>query len=101
MGINEIHYTDFSFQKLCEKNYGINRGLYNTIDCWFYEKGVDDIQLRRKEILRFLGFVANSFGSFPSSKVKFGSGGLKVRLNQFWDQKPLTFEKVYETSSNK
>ena len=31
-----VNFTDYSFQKLCEREYGINRGVYNTIDRWFY-----------------------------------------------------------------
>lgn len=71
-----VNYTDHSFQKLCEKKYGINRGVYNTIDKWFYEAGIKNIILRRKEILNFLDYVVQSLSLSKSSKIKFGSGGL-------------------------
>ncbi|MFA8438570.1 hypothetical protein [Pueribacillus sp. YX66] len=78
-----VNYTDHSFQKLCEKKYGINRGVYNVIDNWFYEKGIRNIISRRKEILGFLNFISKQF-SLNQSKVKFGSGGLVKKLEEFW-----------------
>lgn len=80
MNNNEIHYSDHSFQKLCEEEYGINRGVYNTIDAWFFETGVENIINRRKEILCFLRFI----NSNNSSKIKFGNGGLVIKLKEFW-----------------
>lgn len=85
--LNIIHLTDFSFQKLCEKNYGVNRGIFNVVDSWFYHQGFINIIDRRKIILRFLLFIANN--SDQSSKRKFGNGGLKIRLEEFWDLEKL------------
>ena len=81
-----VNYTDHSFQKLCEKKYGINRGIYNTIDNWFYEKGIKNIISRRKEILSFLSFITHRFSLNQSSKLKFGSGGLINKLEEFWNE---------------
>ncbi|PWA07824.1 hypothetical protein DCC39_16135 [Pueribacillus theae] len=81
-----VNYTDHSFQKLCEKKYGINRGVYNTIDSWFYEKGIKNIISRRKEILSFLSFIAYRFSLNQPSKLRFGSGGLVNKLEEFWNE---------------
>lgn len=81
---NEIHYTDYLFQKFCKEKYGINRGVYNTIDRWLYEKGLHDILFRRKELLEFLKFVSQKRSNIKNPKLKFGHGGLKNSLNEFW-----------------
>lgn len=77
-----IHLTDLSFFKFLEYNYEVNRGVYNTIDSWFYEKGEKDILQRRKKILEFLNYV-NVNGS---NKSKFGKGGLSNKLKEFSEQ---------------
>lgn len=83
---NVVHYTDFSFQKFCEDKYGVNRGVYNTIDRWFYEKGLVNILNRRLLVLEFLNYVANS-RSHNKSKIRFGNGGLTNQLNEFFEKK--------------
>jgi riboflavin kinase len=93
---SEIHYTDYSFQKLCEKKYGVNRGVYNAIDQWFYENGIKNINKRRKEILNFLSYTALSIGNSPLSKIKFGNGGLITKLNEFWNQDSFNSKQIYE-----
>lgn len=80
-----VHHTDYSFQKWCEKKYGINRGVYNVIDQWFYEKGIKNIISRRKEILNFLHFIAHPLRLNQPLKIKFGKGGLVNRLEEFWN----------------
>ncbi|GAA3331356.1 hypothetical protein GCM10020331_087640 [Ectobacillus funiculus] len=54
---SSIHLPDLTFVDLCESNYGINRGVYNTIDAWFYKHGLKDILDRRRNILSFLEFI--------------------------------------------
>lgn len=93
-----VHFTDYSFQKLCEK-YGINRGVYNTIDRWFYEKGIIDILARRNEVLNFLKFIASNLGLNRPSKLKFGNGGLVIKLNEFWDHNNFDSKQTYESRS--
>lgn len=74
-----IHMTDFSFLKFCMSHFNINRGMYNTIDSWFYERGETDILQRRKRILSFLQYVnANNL-----NQSKFGKGGLSDNLREF------------------
>lgn len=93
---SEIQYTDYSFQKLCEKKYGVNRGVYNAIDKWFYENGIKNINKRRKEILSFLSYAALSLDNNPLPKIKFGNGGLTIKLNEFWNQDRFNQNQIYE-----
>ncbi|MEW9673533.1 hypothetical protein [Ammoniphilus sp. 3BR4] len=70
----DVQLPDLSFIRLCESQYGINRGVYNTIDTWFYEQGWKGIVERRETILRFLD--RNSF-------QRFGHGGLSIKLQEY------------------
>lgn len=49
-----INKTDLHFFRYCEDNFGINRGVYNTIDQWFYKR--ISIVLQREDyiLLNFL-----------------------------------------------
>ena len=76
---------DLYFSKLCEEKYDVNKGVYNTIDCWFYEQGLIQIIERRRAILSFFQYI--NLIENPSKKVRFGSGGLTSRLEQFWQVK--------------
>lgn len=80
---NIIHLPDLQFVRFCEEKYGVNRGVYNTIDSWFYRKGLIDIVIRRKTIIQFLEYVSYSY---RNSKVKFGHGGLSSCLSNYWDK---------------
>ncbi|MEW9673342.1 hypothetical protein [Ammoniphilus sp. 3BR4] len=40
--LKEIQLPDILFCKLCEDKYGINRGVYNSIDTWFFQKGMEN-----------------------------------------------------------
>ncbi|WP_227938333.1 hypothetical protein [Alkalihalobacillus deserti] len=75
----DINLTDLSFANRCLEVYGINRGIYNTIDFWFYENGIKEIKLRRKIILNFLECVCIK----NSKRTKFGNGGLTSALTIF------------------
>lgn len=79
-----VHYTDLTFQRLCEEEYGINRGVYNVIDRWFYENGLKNIISRRKEILNFLCFMTQRMNGTKPAKIKFGRGGLVNTLESYW-----------------
>ncbi|WP_408011387.1 hypothetical protein ACJROX_14450 [Pseudalkalibacillus sp. A8] len=81
----EIHLPDLAFVKLCEEKYGINRGIYNTIDAWFYEKGVTHIVHRRSIMMTFFRSLPIEFYERNrSGKVLFGHGGLTNQLEEFW-----------------
>jgi riboflavin kinase len=79
----EIHLTDLSFSKLCENKFGINRGIYNTIDSTFYEKGIRDIISRRETIISFLTFAVGTSGDLKCHQHRFGQGGLSLKINEF------------------
>ncbi len=79
---NFIHLTDYSFQKLCDEEFGINRGVYNEIDKWFYNEGLVNILMRRKAILNFIRFNAIN----GKDRVRFGNGGLRQKLVEYSNQ---------------
>lgn len=86
MYLHMVHDPDYTFQKFIERTFGINRGIYNRIDEWFYCQGINDVINRRVLILEFSSFVAESKLKMGSPlKIKFGHGGLKEKLNNFWD----------------
>lgn len=72
---------DLKFVQFCEWKFQLNRGIYNNIDNWFYEKGVKSIVNRRKTIVQFLFYACSN-----EKKTRFGSGGLKHKLEAFWKQ---------------
>lgn len=73
-----LNLPDLAFVRYCEKTYHINKGVYNTIEHWFYVHDLSTIVERRKIILLFLEKNCHS-----SKKIQFGAGGLKVRLEKF------------------
>lgn len=73
-----LNIPDLAFVRYCQKNYGVNRGVYNTIEQWFYECGISKVQERRAMILLFLKQLKTS-----NEKCKFGAGGLKQHLQIF------------------
>lgn len=79
----EIHLPDLSFIRLCESQYGINRGIYNTIDTWFYEQGLRDIVERRTKILSFLTYIQGNSTLDGNSPLHFGHGGLSIKLQEY------------------
>ncbi|AOH53532.1 hypothetical protein ABE28_004140 [Peribacillus muralis] len=78
-----VHLTDLSFISVCNEKYGINRGVYNTIDAWFYKQGLNNILERRNSILEFLEFIKGT-ADMKHSQCKFGHGGLTVKLEEFY-----------------
>lgn len=79
-----VHHTDLEFQGICKEDYGINRGVYNAIDDWFYNKGIINIIERREIILEFLEYMIDAMGFESPLKVRFGSKGLVMNLKEFW-----------------
>lgn len=75
---------DLKFVRFCEEEYGINRGIYNTVDEWFYEQGIGEIVRRREIILDF--FKSLELNEDEDGKIKFGSKGLKGRLDHFFEE---------------
>jgi riboflavin kinase len=79
-----IHLPDIMFCKYCEDQFGINRGVYNSIDSWFFNQGINNIFKRRKNILNFLQAVCKSDSDNGLDKFKFGKGGLNIQLNHYF-----------------
>ncbi|UFJ40900.1 hypothetical protein LOK74_23415 [Brevibacillus humidisoli] len=80
----EIHLPDLWFINMCESRYGINRGIYNTIDAWFFRQGIKDILHRRQTILSFLEFMRSQSDRQGNARRKFGPGGLSVKLETYY-----------------
>jgi hypothetical protein len=58
--------------------------VFNTIDDWFFEYGVIDVLNRRFYILAFLEFVKGDIHGTRAQKfIKFGHGGLAIKLKEF------------------
>ena len=76
-----LNLPDILFARLCESKFAINKGVYNTIDNWFFEKGIVQITSRRELILTFFQSIY-----IQQTKVKFGPGGLTMKLDTFWTQ---------------
>lgn len=76
-----LHMPDLLFVRFCEKEFKVNRGIYNTIEQWFYDQGFHNILQRRETILGFLQFI--NMHQNNTGKIKFGYGGLTEQLNNF------------------
>lgn len=77
-----LNLPDLQFFLWCQQQYKVNKGIYNTIDNWFYEYGIDQIHHRRIYILAFLEFTREE-GIDQKKYLKFGKGGLTRKLYQF------------------
>ena len=80
-----LNLPDLEFFHWCQHQYKINKGVYNTIDAWFYQQGVVSILNRRIYILSFLNFVTEEFDHYGDDPkyLRFGNGGLSKKLQQF------------------
>ncbi|MDW4509549.1 hypothetical protein R7236_14190 [Priestia megaterium] len=84
---NKIHLPDSEFFKWCQSLYGINKGIYNTIDLWFYESNKRDILSRRRCIVEFLTFISScKMNRNQHHSLRFGHGGLVKKLEEFFDK---------------
>ncbi|PIC63234.1 hypothetical protein CSV79_12895 [Sporosarcina sp. P13] len=79
---NTINITDSSIVSICNKIYGVNKGIFNKIDEWFYHIGVVNIKERRRTILLFMEHIQLNKISTQST-VPFGSGGLRIMFDSF------------------
>ncbi len=81
-----LNLPDLQFFLMCQKHYRVNRGVFNTIDAWFYEYGIVSIIHRRTSVLAFLDFVKEADQDSDQQKfIRFGHGGLTSRLQQFME----------------
>ncbi|WP_338780401.1 hypothetical protein [Metabacillus sp. FJAT-52054] len=48
-----VNSPDLVFQQYCKEVFGVNRGIYNTIDEWFFQAGAVSVLERRQIIVNF------------------------------------------------
>lgn len=77
-----VHLPDLDFVRFCEMKFSINRGVYNTIDQWFFQQKISNVCQRRTVILRFLYWVTIYLPS--DRKLQFGMKGLTTNLNCYY-----------------
>lgn len=82
---NIIHLPDLLFIKCCNDLFGINRGIYNTIDSWFFEKGIINILERRQRIYHFLTSCFEDDAAKNIRKIRIGHGNLAKKLNEYFE----------------
>lgn len=78
-----LNSPDLHFSQWCFEQFHINRGVYNTVEQWFYKQGFEDITERRKYITLFFKW---SQEASQQQKVKFGQGKLIISLDLFINQ---------------
>lgn len=83
-----VNLTDLDFSGLCKENYGVNKGVYNTIDQYFFNQGIRNILYRRVYILEFLD-EARAYKKTADNVtfIPFGAGGLSKSLHAFFLKK--------------
>ncbi|PIC63242.1 hypothetical protein CSV79_12945 [Sporosarcina sp. P13] len=79
---NNIHLPNLSFIRHCSEEYKVSRGLYNTIDLFFYERGYQDVIERRRNILSYLDYLQNN-KIHPDDRIRFESGALKESMDKY------------------
>ena len=80
-----LNLPDLQFYKWCNDQYGVNRGVFNTIDNWFFENGIINIQHRRIYLLAFLDHTLEEGMKQEHDKfIRFGNGGLTRQLQKFF-----------------
>jgi len=79
-----VHLPDIQFVTYCFQAFGLNRGIYNTIDQWLYDSGYRDVLERRKATVSFLSLLSEKGGRERSgSLLRFGKGGVTKQLYDF------------------
>lgn len=78
-----LNSPDLYFSQWCHEQFHINRGVYNTVEQWFYTQGYEEITARRKLITQFLTWIQHEQNQ---EKVKFGQGKLTMHLHLFSKQ---------------
>lgn len=81
---DEFSLPDLYFFKWCDKQYGINRGVYNALDALLYQKGFTDVYSRRAVLTEFLTYsLSVEIFDKKLKVIQFGKGNLKRKLNGF------------------
>ncbi|MDF2669187.1 MAG: RNA-binding protein [Paenibacillus sp.] len=79
--VDVAEVPDYKFVTYCFEQFGLNKGIYNTIDDWLYEYGFLHIVERRRIIIAFLQSLQG--GHSRNTFLKFGKGGLTKQLYDF------------------
>lgn len=84
---NIVHQPDVQFAAWCRERFDINRGVYNTIDEWLFQSGLQEIVTRRTAIISFLTYVhQTNVGYLKGDQLKFGRGKLIAALTRFFNR---------------
>lgn len=78
-----LNSPDLHFSQWCSEQFHINRGVYNTVEQWFYTQGFEEITGRRLQITLFLKWYQDTS---QQQKIKFGQGKLITSLQLFLQQ---------------
>jgi hypothetical protein len=89
-----IHLPDLSFIQFCKEQFGINRGVYNTIDSWFFQKGINNIMERRNKIYHFLAKWLQEDSKNNNGKIVIGHGNLTKKLNEYYESAILSRKSI-------
>ena len=82
-----VHLPDLLFVKYCKENFGLNKGVYNVIDEWFYNKNLKNVEIRRQKVLEFLLCFIDAMNKESNmQRVRFGKGELINYLTEYWKQ---------------
>jgi len=81
MGKSILDWPDLAFHHYCLKVYHLNRGVYNAIDQWLFERGCVSIRQRRQLMLDFLDQAAREANG--KKHLTFGKGKLAEELTRF------------------
>ncbi|MBS2967974.1 hypothetical protein J9317_04185 [Metabacillus sp. KIGAM252] len=79
-----VNSPDLVFQQYCKEVFGVNRGIYNTIDEWFLQAGAVSVLERRRMIVDFLQDLSEPNPGEKAALLKVGKGGLTTALHAFW-----------------
>lgn len=79
----QLHLPDLEFVKATQSQFYVNRGIYNTIDGWFYENGFVNIVDRRKHIIQFLRYAYEIIKEDKESKHIYFPNGLIATLENY------------------
>ncbi|NRG44094.1 hypothetical protein [Bacillus sp. CRN 9] len=79
-----LNLPELEFINWCSESYKINKGVFHTVDQWFYNYGIESIITRRLFLIAFFDYAAENVETKNKSNViKFGRGGLNKKLHDF------------------
>lgn len=79
----QLHLPDLEFVKEAQSKFYVNRGIYNTIDAWFYKNGFRNIVERRHHIIQFLNYAHEIIKEDQERKHIYFPDGLIPTLENY------------------